>query len=181
MLRSWRSFAVMAVVAALLTGCVAIGVEGVNISKDEVVYQKNIDAAEIGDPVAQYKVGDALCCSIHEGSGFYNTKKSVEWLCRSARQGYGPAMFKVGKIMSGDVVDGVRLTRRVVQGVAGVSTNPPVAYGWFRAAEANGVPEATERADALWEEMSDEQRLISSQFQRDTLPEACTWEEVGFE
>lgn len=176
-----RSMAFTVGFGLLCAGCVAVGVEGVNISKDEVVYQRNIDEAEAGDPVAQYKVGDALCCSVNEGSGFYNTKEAVAWLCRSARQEHAPAMFKVGKILSGDVIDGIRLTRRLVQGVAGNSTNLPVAYGWLRAAEANGVEDAMERADEVWEDMSDEERMAAIEVQRSPLPEACTWEEVGFE
>ena len=165
----------------LCSGCASIAIEGLNISKDEVIYRSNIDEAEKGDPEAQYKVGDALCCSIHEGSGFYNTKKSVDWLCRSARQGYGPAMYKVGKILSGDVIDGVRLSRRVAQGVAGTSTNLPVAYGWLRAAEKNGVEEAKDRADSVWSEMSVPQRAASAAITRTDLPAACTWQEAGLE
>ncbi len=176
-----RSLAALVVVGALCQGCVAVGVEGVNISKDEVIYQRNKEAAANGDAIAQYKVGDALCCSITEGSAFYNTKESVAWLCRSSRQGYAPAMFKVGKILSGDVVDGVRLTRRIVQGVAGTSTNLPIAYAWMRAAEANGEPDAKERADGVWEEMTEEERAASAQYLSTALPEVCTWEEVGFD
>lgn len=168
-------------VGLILSGCVALGVEGANISKDEIVYQANIDAAQSGDPVAQYKVGDALCCSVHEGSGFYNTQKSVEWLCLSARQGHGPAMYQVGKILSSDVIDGVRLARRLVQGVAGTSENLPVAFGWLRAASANGVPEAKERAEDVWSDMSDDERAQAVEFDGATTPDACTWAEVGFE
>lgn len=177
----FRACIASTVVGLLCTGCAAIGVEAVNISKDEVIYQRNIDDAENGDPVAQYKVGDALCCSINEGSAFYNTKKSVTWLCRSARQGHGPAMFKVGKILSGDVIDGVRLARRITQGVVGVSTNLPVAYGWLQAAAESGVPDAKDRADDVWSDMSDEERLAAAPYQSGATPDACTWEEVGFE
>lgn len=176
-----RTIALLTVVGLSCSGCISFAVEGVNITKDEVIYQRNIDEARAGDRVAQYKVGDALCCSVHEGSGFYNTKRSVDWLCRSARQGYGPAMFMVGKILSGDVIDGVRLTRRITQGVAGVSTNLPVAYGWLRAAERNGAPDAKDRADDVWTDMTDQQRAASVEVLRAALPEACTWDEVGLE
>jgi len=88
-------------------------------------------------------------------------------------------MFKVGQILSGDVVDGVRLARRVAHSVAGKSTNLPVAYGWLRAAEGNGVPKARDRADALWSDMSQPERVASEEFQGPTLPKACTWEEAG--
>ncbi|MEO1291518.1 MAG: hypothetical protein AAFV62_01590, partial [Pseudomonadota bacterium] len=165
----------------LCAGCVAVGVEGANITKDEVVYQRNIVDARNGDPEAQYLVGDALCCSINEGSGFYNTPKAMTWLCASARQGYAPAMFQAGKILSGDVVDGIRVSRRLVQGVVGTSTNLPVAYGWLRAAEANGVAEAQDRADEVWSEMAEAERAAAGETQEGALPELCTWEELGFE
>lgn len=170
---------IVALFSVFCAGCATVGIEAANISKDKVVYNNNIEAAKNGDPVAQYKVGDALCCSINEKAVFYDTPKSVSWLCLSARQGHGPAMLKVGQILSGDVVDGVRLARRVAHSVAGKSTNFPVAYGWLRAAEGHGVPDARERADALWSEMSEQERAASQEFVGATLPRACTWEEAG--
>jgi len=170
---------IVALFSVFCGGCATVGIETANISKDKIVYNKNIEAARNGDPVAQYKVGDALCCSINEKTVFYDTPKAVSWLCLSARQGHGPAMLKVGRILSGDVVDGVRLARRVAHSVAGKSTNLPVAYGWLRAAEGHGVPEARDRADALWSEMSDQERGASEEFQSSALPKACTWEEAG--
>ncbi len=165
--------------STVCTGCVTLGVEGANITKDKLVHQANIEAAQNGDPLSQYKVGDSLCCSINEGAAFYNTQEAVRWLCLSARQGYGPAMLKVGRILSGDVVDGVRVARRIAHRAVGSTTNFTVAYGWLRAAERNGVPEAKDRANALWSKMSDEQRVASNAFQGSALPKACTWEEAG--
>ncbi|MEO1544380.1 MAG: hypothetical protein AAFR75_10235 [Pseudomonadota bacterium] len=156
-----------------------VGVEGANITKDKLVYQANIDAAQKGDPIAQYKVGDALCCSINEGAAFYNTQEAVRWLCLSSRQGHGPAMLKVGRILSGDVVDGFRVARRVAHGVVGTTTNLPVAYGWLRAAARIGVPKATEHANALRSKMSAQERIASTQFEGPSPPNACTWEEAG--
>jgi len=170
---------IVAFLSVFCSGCATVGIETANISKDKFVYQNNIEAAGNGDPVAQYKVGDALCCSINEKAAFYDTPKAVSWLCLSARQGHGPAMLKVGRVLSGDVVDGVRLVRRVAHSVAGKSTNLPVAYGWLRAAEGHGVPEARDRADALWSEMSEQERGASEEFQSSALPKACTWEEAG--
>ena len=169
---------VVAAVSSLLSGCVTVGVEGANITKDKLVYQANIDAARKGDPIAQYKVGDALCCSINEGAAFYNTQEAVRWLCLSSRQGHGPAMLKVGRILSGDVVDGFRVARRVAHGVMGTTTNLPVAYGWLRAAARSGVPKATERANALRSKMSAQERIASTQFDGPSPPNACTWEEA---
>lgn len=166
-------------VGSLISGCVTVGVEGANITKDKLVYQANIDAARKGDPVAQYKVGDALCCSINERAAFYNTQEAVRWLCQSSRQGHGPAMLKVGRILSGDVVDGFRVARRVAHGVVGTTTNLPVAYGWLRAAARSGVPNAADRANALLGKMSARERIAASGFDGPSLPNACTWEEAG--
>jgi len=177
--RSRSTPCIVALFSALCGGCATVGIETANISKDKVVYNRHIEAAKNGDPVAQYKVGDALCCSINEKAVFYDTPKAVSWLCLSARQGHGPAMLKVGRILSGDVVDGVRLARRVAHSVAGKSTNFPVAYGWLRAAEGHGVPEARDRADNLWSEMSEPERAASKEFEGASLPKACTWEEAG--
>lgn len=160
-------------------GCVTVGVEGANIAKDKVVYQRNINAAQKGDAASQYEVGKSLCCSINEGAAFYNTPQAVNWLCLSARQGYGPAMLKVGSILSGDVVDGVRLARRVAHGVVGTTTNLPVAYAWLRAAESRSVPDAKDRADTLWTEMTEAERLASRELHSSALPKVCTWEEAG--
>ncbi len=169
----------LAAVASLTSGCVTVGVEGANITKDKVVYQANIEAAGKGDPVAQYKVGDALCCSINERAVFYNTQEAVRWLCLSSRQGHGPAMLKVGRILSGDVVDGFRVARRAAHGVLGTTTNLPLAYGWLRAAERNGVPKASDRANAVWAKMSVQERIASKEFEGPSQPSACTWEEAG--
>jgi len=136
----------VAAVSSLISGCVTVGVEGANITKDKLVYQANIEAAR--------------------------------WLCLSSRQGHGPAMLKVGRILSGDVVDGFRVARRVAHGVMGATTNLPVAYGWLCTVERNGVPEAKDRADALWAEMSHQERMASKEHQI-PFPNACTCEEAG--
>lgn len=84
-----------------LAGCAAPILEGANITRDKVIINNNIDAANAGDAEAQYKVGNALCCSLDDDeSGFYDTQKSVAWLCKSAAGGYAPAELKLGKIYS---------------------------------------------------------------------------------
>lgn len=162
----------------LVGGCVGAATEGANIARDKVVVANNIEAAEAGDPEAQYKVGDALCCSVHEGRGFYNTQEAVDWLCRAAEQEHGPAALKLGEIYAGDVVSGVRLMRRVAQGLAGNSTNLPVAYAWLRRAEAAGQEDASEPAQALWHDLSRNQRSQAEAMAegRQSLP--CEWSSV---
>jgi len=88
-------------------------------------------------------------------------------------------MLKVGRILSGDVVDGFRVARRVAHGVMGTTTNLPVAYGWLRAAARNGGRKAAERANALQSKMSAQERIASNAFDGASPPSACTWEEAG--
>jgi len=165
-------------IAAALSGCVAAGVEAFNIARDRLVYQNNIEAARSGSAEAQFAVGDSLCCSLVE-NGFYDTEEAMFWLCQSARQEYGPAMQKVGQILSGDVVDGVRVARRVATRISGPSSNPPLAYAWFRAAEAAGVAEAGARASDLFDGMSAEDRAAAVDLGRGPVPAACTLSEAG--
>src|SRR3546814_16198898 len=80
-----------------LAGCVGAAMEGANMAKDEAVFRNNIEAARAGDAEAAYRVGDALCCSLGDRKGFYNTRDAVEWLCRSSAEGYAPASRKLAQ------------------------------------------------------------------------------------
>ena len=170
--------AILALISLTASGCVTAALEGANITKDKVTIDNNIDKANKGDPEAQYKVGDAYCCSVHEGKGFYNTRLAVRWLCTSARNGYAPAMYKIGKIYSGDVIDGVRLGRRLVQGVAGTSENPPVAYVWLALAKKYGIKEADKRSKEVWVDMTDREREETRRLIKDAVNVPCNWEAV---
>ena len=174
-----RVLAIFALISLTASGCVTAALEGANITKDKVTIKNNIDKANRGDPEAQYKVGDAYCCSVREeGKGFYNTRLAVKWLCTSAQNGYAPAMYKIGKIYSGDVIDGVRLGRRLAQGVAGTSENPPVAYAWLALAKKNGIKEADKRSKEVWVDMSVPQREKTKSLIKDVKNVPCNWDVV---
>lgn len=163
----------------LLGGCIGAAAEGANIVRDRAVFNNNIAAAQAGDVEAEYAVGAALCCSINEGEGFYNTPVAVSWLCRAATQGHGPAALRLADIYSGDVVDGIRLMRRVAQGVAGTSTNLPVAYAWAVRADMRGVEGARSTVDALWADLAPEDHLLAQGLATDhSRPLPCEWDEV---
>ena len=173
-----RVLAILALISLTSSGCVTATLEGANIAKDKLTVNNNIDKASKGNPEAQYKVGDAYCCSVHEGKGFYNTRLAVRWLCTSARNGYAPAMYKVGKIYSGDVIDGVRLGRRLAQGIAGTSKNPPVAYVWLALAKNYGIKEADKRSKEVWIDMTAPERKETKRLIKDARNVPCYWEEV---
>src|SRR5688572_16470994 len=94
---TWK-IALLCAAATLTAGCTAAVGEAVHGAKAKTQYDDNIDAANKGDKVAQFKVGDALCCEVDGNTGAYDTRRSVEFLCRSAAQGYAPAMYKLGRI-----------------------------------------------------------------------------------
>ncbi len=171
-------FALLAIVLATVSGCASLAVEGAQATKSEAIIALNIDEARAGDPEAQYKVGRAHCCSVHEGSGIYNTQTAVAWLCQSARQGYAPAMVMLGKIYSGDVIDGVRLSRRVIQGVAGTSTDIPVALTWFQLAMDRGETDAGDQAAGLWDDLSDAEKDRTRAVYALGLNAPCDWDDV---
>lgn len=168
-----------ALLLPVLAGCVGVATEGANIARDRVVVANNLGAAEAGDVEAQYRVGKALCCSLNEGEGFYDTPRSVEWLCTAARQGHGPAARKLGEIYSGDVVSGLRVMRRVAQRVAGSSTNPVIAYAWMQRAEELGVDDAGPEARTLWQDLTAHQRATAGVMLRgDPADLPCDWQDV---
>lgn len=163
----------------LLAGCAGAAVESANVVRDRMIVSNNLAAAEAGDPEAEFRVGDALCCSVDEGGeGFYDTPRAVGWLCRAAAQNHGPAAYKLGAIYAGDVVDGVRVLRRVAQRVAGSSTDYAVAYGWLRRAETLGVADARRASADLWTRLDAEERGRAEAIVLGRTPLPCTWEQV---
>lgn len=168
----------LAATAAAVSGCVGAVSEGARGAAAKITVDQNMAAARRGDREAQFKVGEALCCGVSERGGFYDTKQSVAWLCASAAQGYGPAMFKLGRIYAGDTVDGVRVIRRAANAVVGVSQNLPVSYAWFANAKAYGVAEAEESRQEIWKEMNSAQQKFAADQTAKGTKAICEWDEA---
>ena len=153
-----RKFFLMLIVLLSMCSCVSAVMESGHIAKDNIKRSNNEDAAKKGDKVAQFNMGEAYCCSTEKTGPAYDTIVAVQWLCASAKQGYGPAMYKLGKIYSGDVIDGLRLLRRVTTGLTetmtGSTVSLPVAYAWLKLASTYGVEDAKERLLKVKGEMS---------------------------
>lgn len=170
-------YAILLMMTALATsGCVSAVSEGARGAAAKVTIDQNMAAARQGNREAQFKVGEALCCGVSERGGFYDTKQSVAWLCASAAQGYGPAMFKLGRIYAGDTVDGVRVIRRAANAVVGVSQSLPVSYAWFANAKAYGVAEAEEARQEIWKEMNPAQQKLAAEQTASGLKATCEWD-----
>jgi TPR repeat protein len=173
---TWK-IALLCAAAALTAGCAAAVGEAAYGAKAKATYESNIDAANKGDKVAQFKVGEALCCEVNGRDGAYDTRRSVEYLCKSAAQGYGPAMYKLGRIYTGDTVDGVRLMKRAAA-AAMAPTNPPIAYAWFSNAKAYGEKDAADAAQEEWKEMTPQQQEVAKMQAARGLGATCRWEEA---
>lgn len=163
---------------AALGGCASAVVEGARATASEVTIDKHMAAAQAGDRVAQFEVGSAYCCSVNEGSELFNTPKAVDWLCRSAVQGYAPAMRKLGQIYMGDTIEGVRLSRRLARAVVGSSTNLAVSYAWLKQAAAGGEAEAAEEAQEVWNTMNATQRQEANRQLSLGTRATCRWSEA---
>ncbi|SMF58323.1 hypothetical protein SAMN06265365_10969 [Tistlia consotensis] len=161
-----------------LGGCVGAAMEGANITKDKVVYEKHIDAARAGKAEAEFEVGQALCCSIGDRQGFYDTRAATDWLCKAAGQGYAPASQKLGQIYSGNVVQGVRLMRRIAEKISDRPTNLPLSYTWLKVAEGQGSSDAAEDAKELWSGLNELQRTKARALMQSPKPLPCRWDEV---
>lgn len=164
--------------AVALAGCAGAAMEGANMARDEAIYRNNLQAAQAGDAEAQLRVGQSLCCSLGDRQGFYDTRQAVEWLCRASAQGQARASHKLGQIYSGDVVDGVRLLRRVAERVSERPENLPVSYAWLQYAAAQGSSGAAEDAAALWDELDFEQREAARRLVAANVAPPCGWDEV---
>ncbi len=161
-----------------LVGCAGAAMEGANMAKDEVVYQDHIEAARAGDAEAQYRVGEALCCSLGDRQAFYDTRAATDWLCRAAAQGYAPAAQKLGQIYSGDVVDGVRLMRRVAERVSGRPDDLAVSYAWLEVAAGQGADGAEADAQSLWARLDETEKVRARSLMSAERPLPCRWDEV---
>jgi len=173
---TWK-IALVCAAAALTAGCAAAVGEAVHGAKAKSQYDDNIDAANKGDKVAQFKVGEALCCEVDGQTGAYDTRRSVEFLCRSATQGYAPAMYKLGRIYSGDTVSGVRVLKRVAVAAA-APTNPPIAYAWFANAQAYGDKDAVDAVKDTWNGMTAQQQQVAKMQADRKLNATCRWDEA---
>lgn len=171
----------VALAPLLVAGCAArVGpaVEVANIARDKAIIQANRDAAEAGDAAAQFKLGDAYCCAPGGVQGLYNNQQATAWLCRAARQDYAPAQYKLGQIYSGDVVDGVRIIRRVVTGVVGSDQDRIAAALWFSVAARQGYEDAAERGEASRQNLSAAEARQADVYLADWRSAPCEWPEV---
>lgn len=173
-------FMMMAALALALGGCVSAALDGARTTADVSKRNHWIEKAEAeaGDAEAQFKVGESYCCNMGGVEGAYDNQKATVWLCRAAHQGYGPAQDKLGRIYSGDMVDGVRLLRRVAIRALGPGSNLVFADMWFGLAAAQNVDGAAKRRADVAGELTSGQRAHADALARSWKTAPCTWNDV---
>jgi len=172
-----RVFGILAM-AAMLSGCAAVAIQGASRAKDNAVIAGNESAAAAGDVKAQMKMGDAHCCTIAGSAGVLNNQKATEWYCMAAKAGDPRAKYELGRIYSGDLVRGMNAPAKLGALVTTQRENKPLALMWFNLAADVGYDGAAKKATQLSEDMTASERMQASLRQEDWRNQACAWNAV---
>ncbi len=125
-----------------IAGLALVGCTGLKRAPDD--RDQLLSQAEQGDQQAQYQLAKSYCC----GLGMHtSTGKSLYWHCRAAVQGYAPAQFEMGNILSNFFDDTHRTT-------SFGATDYVSAYMWYTVASINGHEQAFDVRQRLAEQMS---------------------------
>lgn len=165
-----------------LTGCIGGAIQAAKTAKDLGDRASSLDQAQAGDAEAQYKLGESWCCAlggreIPVAEAVYDNETATEWLCKAARQNYGPAQLELARLYSGRRDRG-GLKLKLAGAIAPAPTNIAVALMWARLAtqsKAEGAPKllAEIAAAAKPGETAEAERLAAAW---QTAP--CTWREA---
>ncbi|MEZ5997944.1 MAG: hypothetical protein R3B98_04560 [Hyphomonas sp.] len=169
-----KLLAILALGASLGTGgCVAAGVGGATYAV-KASQRAGLEAdAAAGDPVAQYELGLSHCCM---GPGF-STQTATEWLCRSARQGYAPAQYELGRIYAGEISRTPTPGQKVIRAVTAKS-DPVSSYVWFRLSADGGLEKAEARTTEAAAEMTEQDMADAGALMRAWESMPCEYADV---
>jgi TPR repeat protein len=126
----------------LIAGLAFVGCTGLQQAPDR--RDELLSQAEQGDSQAQYQLAKTYCCGLGMRT---STRKSLYWHCRAAIQGYAPAQFEMGNILSNFFDDTERTT-------AFGGTDYVSAYMWYTIASINGHEQAFDVREKLAKQMS---------------------------
>ncbi len=127
---------------AFLAGLVIVGCTGLQPAPDD--REQLLSKAEQSDRQAQYQLAKSYCCGLGMRT---STRKSLYWHCRAAIQGYAPAQFEMGNILSNFFDDTDRTA-------AFGATDYVSAYMWYTVASINGHEQAFDVREKLATQMS---------------------------
>jgi TPR repeat protein len=166
------------VLGTCLSGCVGVAVKGAKYANSQATIAGNETAAAGGDAKAQYALGDAYCCSVGSVDLTHDTVKATSWLCRAAHQGYAPAQYRLGRLYSGNPVEGIDVQQRAKLLIAGAPENKPLALMWLTLAARNGSKEAAAKLTELTSAMSAQEQQSGQSYLADWQSAPCEWGQV---
>lgn len=118
-------------------------------------------AAQTGDPIAQFELGKSYCCGY---GGGYSTVRALDWFCKSALQGYGPAQYELGRIYGDRSDTAYRQSLR---------QDRIYSYMWYSLAALQEIPLADAERDALANDMTQRELAEARQHVRDWKDRGC--------
>lgn len=173
--------AIMIVVLAVLplSGCVGLALQGARMAKDTGERSANHDKAQAGDPKAQYEMGMSWCCQIGGvvGAPIYDNEKATDWLCKAARQDYGPAQLALARIYSGRVRKG-GLKQMVVSSIAPGPKKLATALMWANLANSHEIRGATDLQAEIEKTATPAERAGAKRLGFNWRAAPCTWRQV---
>ncbi len=165
-------------VALALNGCAAAAIQGASRAGDQTTILAYKDDAEKGDPVAQYEMGKAHCCTIAGSMGVLNNQKATHWFCKAANQHNADAQYELDRIYAGDLVRGLNGPAKIGALLTEQPMNKPLSLMWFELANANGHHEAAEKAKALSNDMTPAEIVEAALRKKAPRSQACEWNDV---
>lgn len=163
-------------IAVALSGCVGMAVEGGSTAKDMTRREILEKSAAGGNAEAQYNLGETFCCRVGPRMGVYDNEQATAWMCRAARQGYGPAELRLAEIYSGHPFT-YRLMRRLITAIAGSPENIPVALVWAERANTHHTSGARNLVMSLRKKATPAERAGAAELKASRhVP--CRWQEV---
>lgn len=134
--------AVAGVACASLGACAAVAMKGAKTAVSAGTRASYQSAADAGDARAQYEVGASWCCQVGPVDPLHDSAKATAYLCASARQGYSPAQYLLGRIYGGQPIVGLDAQQRAKLALAGAPRNVPVSMLYLSLAAGAGNTEA---------------------------------------
>lgn len=173
-----NKFLVIATIFTMLGGCATAAIQGASRARDQAMILSNETDASNGDPVAQYKMGQAHCCTIAGSMGVLNNQEATHWFCKAARQNNADAQYELGRIYSGDLVRGMNGPAKIGALLTEQPENKPLALMWFRLAGANGNADAADKAKDLREDMTPAEIVQAAVREKSSQAQPCEWNDV---
>lgn len=165
-----------------LPGCFAPIVEGARQGADAAKRGSLQASAEAGDAESQYKLGKTYCCEsgvgIQKSASVYDNELATGWLCKSARQNYGPAQYELALIYAGEHSSGIGLLAKAKGLLTEEALALPVAATYASLALRNGVQDAASLKQKINTKLTPEQQAAQTQSLATWADAPCSWGEV---